>query len=346
MAIFGLRSPHLLRFSLFRFCMTAVAALLLAGSAGSQTAVDQVHVAPLKQTAARNGEPESGTAPTLHARLKPVRVDVELVLVPVTVTDALNRPLTGLEKKDFLLYEDDRQQHIRYFAQEDAPLSLGVILDLSKSMKNKIEMAREAVGEFFNNAHPEDDYFVIGFSDRPAVLADSTQSVGTIRAKLASATPNGHTALLDAIYMGIAKARSARYKRRALLIISDGEDNHSRYRAREIKVLVQEADIEIYAIGIFDGFLKTPQEWAGKRLLTEITEATGGRTVSLRNSAQLPEVAAAISWELRNRYMLGYRSSNPVRDGKWRKIQVRVSAQSGAAPLQVHFRRGYQAPGD
>ena len=277
-----------------------------------------------------------------HAR--PIRADVEVVLVPVTVTDPLNHPVLGLDKENFLLSEGDQPQHIRYFSTEDAPISIGILLDLSKSMGNKIDLAREALGEFFKTANSQDDYFVITFSDRPEMLADSTQSVGTIRAKLAGGKPAGHTALLDAIYLGLSKSRHSRYQRRALLIISDGGDNCSRYRSREIKSLVQESDVEIYAIGIFDSIFKTPEEWAGKRLLNDITEATGGHTVSVGNPRQLPEVAAAISLELRSQYVLGYLPSNAARDGAWRKIKVRLNPSATPAQGQVYAKRGYMAP--
>lgn len=267
-----------------------------------------------------------------------------MVLVPVTVTDSMNRPVMGLEKQDFTLLEDDQPQEIRYLWTEDAPISVGILLDLSRSMTNKIDDARTAVGEFFKNANPEDDYFVITFADRPRVLADATQSSESIQAKLASVTPAGHTALLDAIYLGISKLRSARYSRRALVIISDGGDNHSRYGKQDIRRIVQEADVQIYAIGIFDSFFKTPEEWAGKRLLTEITEATGGRTLTLSNPRGLPELAATVSLELRNQYVLGFHPSRTAHDRKWRRLKVKTTASRGDPPLQVHSKKGYLGP--
>jgi Ca-activated chloride channel homolog len=326
-----------------------IAAIFLASSLAlfttpivrAQSDGDAVHVVPRESPAAPSAG-DAGQAWFPHS--KPIRSDVDVVLVPVTVTDPKNRPVLGLNKESFLLYEGDDEQHIRYFSAEDAPISIGVLLDLSKSMSNKIDLVREALGEFFKTANPGDDYFVITFSDRPQMLADATQSVGTIQAKLSDAVPSGHTALLDAIYLGLSEARHARYRRRALLIISDGGDNCSRYRSREIKSLVQESDVEIYAIGIFDSVFKTPEEWAGKRLLTDITEATGGRTVTLGNPRQLPEAAAALSLEMRSQYVLGYQPSNPAHDGKWRKIRVRLSPPS-EAQAQIYSKRGYQAPG-
>jgi Ca-activated chloride channel homolog len=299
---------------------------------------DEVHITPSAATArAHMGGVESAGPP--------MRVGVDVVLIPVTVTDSMNRPVLGLEKQDFTLLEDDQPQEIRYLWTEDAPISVGILLDLSRSMSNKIDDARAAVGEFFKTANPQDDYFVVTFGDRPQVLADATQAPGLIEARLATATPAGHTALLDSIYLGIDKMRAARYGRRALLIISDGGDNHSRYRKQEIRRLVQEADVQIYAIGIFDSIFKTPEEWAGKRLLTEITEATGGRTLTLSNPRQLPQLAAAVSLELRNQYVLGFQPARTNRDGRWRRIKVKTTASGGDAPLQVRTKKGYLGPG-
>ena len=330
-----------------RHCPRVVAALLLSiiSFACASFVVAQEDEAPVHLSIREKVAVPKVSEQGMFAHTKPIRSDVNVVLVPVTVTDAKNRPVLSLPKDKFLLYEGEQLQNIRYFSAEDGPISIGILLDLSKSMTNKIDLAREALGEFFKTANPEDDYFVVTFADRPQLIADTTQSIGTIRAKLAQAVPSGHTAMLDAIYLALNKSRHARFKRRALLIISDGGDNCSRYRSREIKSMVQESDVEIYAIGIFDSIFKTPEEWAGKKLLTEITEATGGHTVSLGNAKTLPEVAAAISLELRSQYILGYEPSNTAQDGSWRKIKVRLAPQATPQPAQVYAKRGYQAPG-
>lgn len=328
------------------FALTIIAGLLLfADSALSraQAVEEKVHVAPIERMPGDATSSRRPVDPKLSPGIKPLRVDVDLVLVPVTITDTMNRPVMGLERRDFALYEDNVPQEIRFFSTEDAPISVGVILDTSKSMSNKIDDARDAVSEFFQTANPQDEYFVISFSDRPTVVADSTRSIGYIQSRLAATKPGGHTALLDAIYLGMAKLRQATYPRRALLIISDGGDNHSRYTAGEIKNLVQEGDVQIYGIGLFDRIFKTPEEWAGKRLLTEITQATGGRTIALANARDLPAVAAEVSLELRNQYILGYHSNNVAHDGKWRRIRVRMGQSTKAARAQVYCRRGYLA---
>ncbi len=300
---------------------------------------EEVHLSP-RITAAPAAS--AGASP-LHP--KPLRYDVDLVLVPVTVTDSYNRLVTGLEKQDFRLFEGETPQEIRYFSSEDGPISLGVILDLSKSMRDKIDSAREAAVRFFENSNPADDYFVITFADRPQLLADSTRSVGFIREKLATTEPDGFTALLDAIYLGINKMRSAKHGRRALLVISDGGDNNSRYTEKELKRLVEEADVEIYAIGIFSRFFKTPEEWHGRKLLTDITEATGGRMITLHSPKELPEIAATLSLELRSQYVLGYRPSNENRDGQWRKIKVSLASSDSVQPRRVYSKKGYLGPG-
>ena len=308
---------------------------------------DDVHVVPRDHASGRAAASDSTHIDSIvRTSGKRFQVDVDLVLIPVTVTDSKHRAVTSLQKENFLLSEAGEQQHIQYFSAEDAPISIGVLLDLSRSMTNKIDMAREALGEFFKNANPEDDYFVLSFANRPELVAGTTQSIENIQSKLALAVPHGNTALLDAIYVGLSRLRNARYKRRALLVLSDGGDNHSRYDEKEIKKLVQEADVEIYAIGIFDSIFKTYEEWAGKRLLTEISEETGGRTVTVDDLGKLPEIAATISRELRNQYVLGYRPKNFGRDGEWRKIRIQLTRSLNDTPLQIYYRRGYQAPAE
>ena len=307
--------------------------------------LNEPHVVPRSQpdgvaTAASIGPPP------LVPRPKPMRVDVDLVLVPVTVTDALNRPVIDLPKQNFTLYEGGVAQPIQYFSNEDAPISVGLILDCSGSMRNKIEYEREAVAEFFKYANPQDDYFAITVSSHPEVIATSEQSIGTIQEKLGTTEPRGGTALYDAVYLGISRMRSARYQRKALVIISDGGDNRSRYNLKEIKSVVEEANVLAYGIGVFDGvpipLFKTMEERWGRKWLSEMTEATGGRTLAADDRRQIPQIAALISRELRNQYVLGYRPSNVAHDGKWRKVQVRLTPS--ATPLQAHYKQGYVAP--
>ena len=284
----------------------------------------------------------NNSGPDSHARQVPIRASVDLVLVPVTVTDALNHPQTNLSRKDFTIYEGNQPQPIRYFSAEDSPISIGLLLDVSGSMRDKMDTVRGALEQFFRNANPQDDYFVVTFNNRPLVLSDVTQTTAGIETELGLVQPTGATALLDAVYLGVSKLRSAHYSRRALVIISDGGDNASRYKLKEIKSLIAESDVMVYAIGIFGtGPFKSFEEAMGERWLSTMTDITGGRTTTVKEVGKLPEVCALLSRELRNQYMIGYQPTDKA-DGKWRKIRV-VTHSSEAEQLRSYYRRGYYA---
>ena len=304
----------------------------------AQNSTEDVHIQP------RPAPKPPEIDPALKSHSKPLSVNVEMVLVPVTITDPMNRLVTGLDRENFNLFEGKEQQEIKTFSSEDAPVSLGVIFDMSGSMSSKIERAREAVIEFFKTANPQDEFFMVTFADKPEEISDFTTSVDDIQGKLVYTVPKGRTALLDAIYLGVSKMRQARYPKKALLIISDGGDNHSRYTEGEIKSMVKEADILIYAVGIYDHFFPTDEERLGPGLLGDITELTGGRAFTIDNPNDLADVSTKIGIELRNQYLLGYRPKNPVRDGKWRKIKVKLLPPKGLPPLRVYAKTGYYAP--
>ncbi len=307
----------------------------------AQASVEDVHIQP--RIAPEPPKAPEGD-PSLRTHTKPVKVDVSLVLVPVTITDPMNRLVTGLDRDNFNLFEGRDQQVIKTFSSEDAPISLGVIFDVSGSMGSKIERAREAVIEFFKTANPQDEFFMITFADKPEQLSDFTSSVDDIQGKLLYTMPKGRTALLDAIYLGVTKMRQAKYPKKALLIISDGGDNHSRYTEGEIRSMVKEADVLIYAIGIYDHYFQTDEERLGPALLSDITELTGGRAFTIDNPNDLADVSTKIGIELRNQYVLGYRPKNPAHDGKWRKIKVKLNPPKGLPPLRVYAKTGYYAP--
>jgi Ca-activated chloride channel family protein len=333
-----------------RNTIAAVVALFFLFCAGvsftfAQTSVDDVHIRPQIQP------PKPALVDNVSARFDPalerthpLKVDVNLVLVPVTVTDPMNRLVTGLDKENFSVFEGKDEQQIRHFSSEDAPVSLGVIFDMSGSMSTKIERAREAAVEFFKSANPQDEFFMITFADKPEQISDFTQSVEDIEGKLIYTIPKGRTALLDAIYLGVSKMRQAKYPKKALLIISDGGDNHSRYTESEIKSMVKEADVLIYAIGIYDHYFPTEEEKLGPQLLGDISELTGGRSFTVDNPNDLADVATKIGIELRNQYVLGYHPLSPGHDGKWRKIKVKLNPPKGLPPLRVYAKTGYYAP--
>ena len=331
-------SRHLVVLSSFLFFFLCVPASITLAQMGT----NEVHVAP--NAIAPPDKTASQIDPSLNTHSAPIKKDVELVLVPVTITDQMDRLITGLDKNNFQVFEGKQQQEIRHFSSEDAPISLGIIFDMSGSMAQKIERAREAVVEFCRSANPQDEFFMITFSDQPQLTSDFTNNVDEVQNKLIMTVPKGRTALLDALYLGMHKMREAKHHKKALLIISDGGDNHSRYTEGEIKSLIKEADVMIYAIGIYDHYFPTEEEKLGPELLSQISEVTGGRSFTIDNPNDLPDVASKIGTELRNQYVLGYRPDKQVRDGKWHKIKVKIRIPKGLPPLQVYARTGYYAP--
>jgi Ca-activated chloride channel homolog len=276
-----------------------------------------------------------------------VHVDVELALVNVTVTDPYNRLVTGLEADNFRIFEDNVEQEVVNFSSEDVPISIGVILDLSGSMSNKAGKAKEAAIQFFKTANPQDEFLLIGFNERVELISPFTNSIEDLQSRLLSVSSKGRTALLDAIYLGLSQMKGAHTGKRALLIISDGGDNSSRYNEADIKRLVREADTQLYSIGIFDplGYRsRTPEELNGPSLLSELTQLTGGRAFALENFNDLPDIAAKIGMELRNQYILGYRPSNKAHDARWRKVKVKLRTPKGLPPLTAYAKTGYYAP--
>jgi Ca-activated chloride channel homolog len=288
------------------------------------------------------------TTPEAKGPRADIRVDTNVVLIPVTVTDPINRFVTGLEKEHFRLFEDKVEQQIAYFASEDAPLSIGLVFDTSGSMGNKLSKSRQAVSEFFKTANPEDEFFLVQFNDRPEMIQDFTTNLEDIQNRLTFTQAKGRTALLDAVMMAINNMKKkARNPRKALLIISDGGDNSSRYTESEIKNVVREADVQIYAIGIFEPVMsrgRTAEELSGPGLLNELAEQTGGRHFAVDNLNELPDVAAKIGVELRNQYILGYSPIKKERDGKYRKVLVKLVAPKRMPPMRAFFREGYYAP--
>ena len=277
-----------------------------------------------------------------------VYIDVDPTLVNVTVTDSYNRLVTGLEPDNFRVFENSVEQEIQYFSSEDVPISIGVIFDLSGSMANKVGKAKEAALEFFKTANPQDEFFLVSFNERAEVVSTFTNSVEDLQSCILSASAKGRTALFDAIYLGLREMSTARNAKRALLIISDGGDNHSRYNENDVKRLVREADTQLYAVGMFDplGYRsRTPEELNGPSLLSELAELTGGRAFDVENANELPDIAAKIGSELRNQYILGYRPSNKSHDARWRKIKVKLRAPKGLPPLSIYAKAGYYAPG-
>jgi Ca-activated chloride channel homolog len=302
--------------------------------ASAQSEITDIHIEPRVQSNRAGGLSNRG--------LNTIRTHSELVLVPVTVTDTMNRVVVGLQQGNFQVYEGKQSQEIKHFSREDAPVSLGVILDVSGSMNSKIERAREAVLRLLEASNPQDEFFLITFSDTPLVVQNFTQTIGEIQEQLLFARPKGRTALLDAIYLGLDKMKEAKYSRRALLLISDGGDNHSRHTEKEVKSRIKESDVLVYSVGVFDREFATREEFLGPQLLTEISEVTGARCYTLDNPNDLPMITEHIGVELRNQYVLAYSPNSPKNDGKWRKINVKLTLLPKRVPqLRVYARTGY-----
>jgi len=293
---------------------------------------------PGQQTAGKTGDEQS----TLR-----FNADTTLVLIPVTVTDPLNRFVLGLQKQDFHLIEDGAEQTIAHFSGEDAPLSLVLVFDTSGSMGDKLRTSRQAALRFLTTMNAQDEAFLIEFSDRAELAVGFTSQIEEIQNSLTAAQPGGLTAMLDAAEMALRQMKKAKKPRKAILIISDGGDNNSRYSAAEIESLVREADVQVYAMGVFEPSIfsgLTKEEISGPRLLSELAEQTGGRAFSASDPNDLPNVAVRIGIELRNQYVLAYSPTNRKRDAKYRRVEVKVNKPPGIPNLKVHWRLGYYAP--
>ena len=276
-----------------------------------------------------------------------IRIDTTLVPIPVAVTDPLCRFVTGLDKRDFRLFEDKVEQQITQFSDEDVPISVGIVFDTSGSMGEKLSWSRHAVAQFMKTANPEDEFFLVEFNDRPTIAVGFTSIPEEIQNRLTFTRANGRTALLDSTYMAVNQMKKARNPRKAILIISDGGDNSSRYTEQELRNAVRESDVQIYVIGIYElpGVReRTTEEALGPDLLKALADQTGGRAFEVANLTDLPDVAAKIGVELRNEYVLYYSPKNLSRDGKYRRVQVKLVKKAGLPPLRTAFRTGYFAP--
>lgn len=291
------------------------------------------------------GQPDPQTAPARAPG--EFRADTTLVLVPVSVTDPSNRYVLGLDKQDFHVFEDDVEQKVTSFSAEDAPLSVGLLVDTSGSMGAKLETSRKAVDEFLKTLNPSDEAFLVEFSDRADLTVSLTHHSSEIDNKLAEMNSGGLTALLDAVHTGLEEIKHAKNPRKALLVISDGGDNNSRFTSTEIESLVREADVQIYAMGVFEPVFSlglTGEEVNGPKLLSEIAEQTGGRALAASNLRDLPSIAERIGIELRNQYVLAYSPANKNHDGKYRRVEVKLDQPKVLPPLKARWRLGYYAP--
>ena len=275
-----------------------------------------------------------------------LRIDTNLVLVPVSVCDPMNRPVTGLEREHFKVFDDRVEQTVTHFAMDDEAVAVGLVFDISGSMGPKLRLAREAAAQFFSTANPEDEFFLVEFNDQPRLVTPLTSSTEEIQNQLAFAQSKGRTALLDALALSLHELKRSTKRRKALLIISDGGDNSSRYTEGELRRRVREGDVLIYAIGIYEPFAsrgRSAEEVAGPGLLSDLAEQTGGSHFPAE-LAELPDIAAKIGVAMRNRYVLGYSPTDPQHNGRYHRVEIKVVPPRGLPKLNAHWRLGYFAP--
>jgi VWFA-related protein len=297
----------------------------------------QVSIAPRSKTpqSKEPGQPASAN----------LRVDTNLVLIPVSVSDPLNRPVTGLERENFRLYEDKQERKITAFSMEDEPVAVGLVFDTSGSMGDKLRQSRLAAHTFLRTSNPEDEFFLVEFDNSPRLAVPLTSNPGAIENRLVFTKSSGSTALLDGLMLALHEMRKSGKNKKALLLVTDGGDNSSRYTEAEIKSVLTESDCLVYAIGVFESNLagRPPEEAAGPDLLAKIAESTGGRLYPASPS-ELPDIAQKIGVDLRNRYVLGFSPASQQRDGRYHRVQVVVVPPRGLPPLRAHWRVGYYAP--
>jgi Ca-activated chloride channel family protein len=283
-------------------------------------------------------------APQTDARpQRSVKVDVDLVLVNASVTDRDGHSVTGLDKNGFHVWEDKVEQQIQYFSAEEVPVSVGIIFDISSSMADKISVARDALTTFLKTGSREDEYSLVEFNTRPQATQNFTSDVTEVENRLALVAPSGSTALYDAVYLGVQQLRQAQNHRKALLLITDGEDNHSHYTFSDVKEILKESDVQVYAIGVGGLPIATATKGhkSGRAVLEDLVNLTGGQAFFTTDSRKLETVSEKISEDLRNQYVLGYVPTNSTKDGRWRKLSLKVNPSS---KVGVHARSGYFAP--
>jgi Ca-activated chloride channel family protein len=265
-------------------------------------------------------------------------VNVNLVQIPVSVTDPLGNPVLGLRRENFRLFEDGTEQEIRNLSAQDAPASIGIVFDASRSMRPTIGQSREAVLRILRRSQPGDEYFLIAFNNRPYMLSTFDDSTEYLERQVNTLRPDGWTALLDSVSLALKTMKHARNDRKALIVLSDGGDNKSRIRKGELRTQILESDTTIYSIGLLGRGLTA----SDLQLMARMSEDTGACLFPIRSVDDLAEVIDTISKSLRTQYLLGYSSSKPG-DGKYRTIKVGLNNLPTSPPLHAAWRPGYYA---
>ena len=299
-------------------------------------------------TVGRAEAQKAANAPTFRAT-------VQMVLVPVTVTDHNGKTIEGLRAEDFNILDDHIPQKIVSFSNDDAPCSVGLVLDISGSMRKTLSAAKEIAHAFFETANPDDEFLLLTVSTQPDAMPGFTTDTAALEETIGFTKPAGLTALIDTVYLGLTRMREAQRPRRALLIISDGMDNHSRYSQSELMSVALEADVQIYTIVIDNGsaeastdgmpyrpsLIRKPwdrgAERQGAEMLQNLSDQTGGLYFPVRNDADAKEDVIKAGRALRNEYVIGYRPPDSGTSGKWHRIRIK----SNISKVSVHARNGY-----
>ena len=275
----------------------------------------------------------------------PVITNTDLITFNVTVTDIYGRFVSGLGKNAFSIFDDKQQQDITFFSDDDSPVSVGILFDVSGSMSgDKVRRARDALSHFVQTSHDRDEYFLIGFNSRAQLLMDRTRDGQAVLDKLTFVQTKNNTALYDAWYLGVERVQRGTHPKRALLLISDGQDNNSRYTFGELRRVLKESDVVLYAIGILGGSdIGSSLGMEGQGIMDELAGVSGGKAFYPRSAAEMDDIFEQIALELRHQYSIGYRPPNFTNDGKWHKIKVKVAPPRGLPRLFVRSKEGYFA---
>ncbi len=279
---------------------------------------------------------------------------VEQVVVYASVYDDKMQLATDLTRSDFMLFEDKVEQQLTSFAKTDIPSTIGIVLDSSGSMKGKWRMVEGAVDLFLSQNNPSNELFFIRFDDEVELEEDLTYEPEDIRDAVSNVVVKGGTSLWDAIFLAVDKAGQGHEPKKVVVVFTDGEDKDSYYKQSEVLDKVQEADTQIFIVAFLDkdltddkgffGIFKSQREKVQKEI-SEVAEVTGGLAFFPESTDELNPAFEAIAYELKNQYRLAYISSNPNRDGNWRKIDVKVK-DAKERGLRVRAKKGYSAPKD
>ena len=273
-----------------------------------------------------------------------VMVNTDLVTLSVSVTNADGHAVPSLDKSAFTVFDNKSPQKISFFSDDDAPASIAVVFDTSGSMSGrKIARAKEALADFIQTGHDRDEYFLIDFDSQARLLVDRTRDGDAILRKLTYVEPHGNTALYDAVYLGIERVMRGAYQKRAILLISDGEDNDSRYSFNELRRSLRESDVTIYAVGVSINFLPRKGSLNGRETLAELASVSGGKAFFPSGASEMVEAFDRVALELRHLYSIGYRPSSLARGGEWHHLKVKVAPTVGSPRLFVRSREGYYA---